>query len=254
MPSSASTRCAAASWPLPPSISTRSGQGPSVSPSRRASRGRGPASFSSRAEAAAHHLAHHAVVVARRDVLGADVELAVVVLGEAFRPGDDHRADRVRAHDVAVVVDLDAARRLRQAEDARRGRRGAAPGSTSRRACGQRLARIGQRVLDQLALLAALRHGDLDVVPGALAERRRQQLALLEIGRDEDQPRHRLVVVELRQERLEHARRVEALVGLREIGAVAPVLAGAEEEDLDAGQPAVLVRRRRRRPPRRPAG
>ena len=35
---------------------------------------------SSRREAAAQHLAHHAEVVARRDVLGADVELAVVAL------------------------------------------------------------------------------------------------------------------------------------------------------------------------------
>jgi hypothetical protein len=67
-------------------------------------------------EAPLHHLAHHAEIVARRDVRRADVELAVLVLHEPFRPGDDHRADRVGAHDVRVVVDLDAARRLFQTE------------------------------------------------------------------------------------------------------------------------------------------
>ena len=67
---------------------------------------------SRRREAASHHLAHHAVVVAGRHVRRADVELAVVVLGEAFRPGDDHGADGIGAHDVRIVVDLDPPRRL----------------------------------------------------------------------------------------------------------------------------------------------
>jgi hypothetical protein len=47
-------------------------------------------------EAALHDLAHHAEIVAGRDVGRADVELAILVLHETFRPGDDHRADRVR--------------------------------------------------------------------------------------------------------------------------------------------------------------
>src|SRR5262249_33565981 len=62
------------------------------------------------------HLAHHAEVVARGETLGADVELAVLVLAEALRARDDHRADRVRALDVRVVVHLDAARGVRQSE------------------------------------------------------------------------------------------------------------------------------------------
>src|SRR5262249_28006014 len=37
-----------------------------------------------------------------------DIELAIRVLDEPFRSRDDHRADRVRPLDVAVVVDLDA--------------------------------------------------------------------------------------------------------------------------------------------------
>ena len=55
------------------------------------------------------------------------------------------------------------------------------------------------------------------------------------------QPRARLVVVELREERAQHLARPERAVGLGEIGAVAPVLAGAEEEHLDADEAAVLM-------------
>jgi hypothetical protein len=43
--------------------------------------------------------------------VAADVELAVLALDEPVRPGDDHRADGVGALDMAVVVDLDPARR-----------------------------------------------------------------------------------------------------------------------------------------------
>ena len=67
-------------------------------------------------EAAAEHLAHHAEIVARHEVLGLHVEGAVMRLHEAGRPRDDHRADRVRAHDVRVVVDLDSARHAFEAE------------------------------------------------------------------------------------------------------------------------------------------
>ena len=70
-------------------------------------------------EAARQHLAHHAEIVAWRQIRGLDVELPVLVLHEAFRPCDDHRADGVRAHDMGVVVDLDAARRALESEDMR---------------------------------------------------------------------------------------------------------------------------------------
>ena len=135
-------------------------------------------------------------------VIVADVEFPIVVLGETLRTGDDHGADRVRAHHVAVVVDLDSARRRGKPEDL--GEAGEEPRLARRvgQLARERFARIGDCVLDQLALLAALRHGDLDLVSSLFAERRLQQLALLEIGGDEDQPRHRLVVVELREERL----------------------------------------------------
>ena len=67
-------------------------------------------------EAAFKHLAHHPEIVARGGLRPLDVELAIAVLAEAFGPGDDHRAGRVGAHDVAVVVDLDALRHVGQLE------------------------------------------------------------------------------------------------------------------------------------------
>ena len=86
------------------------------------------------AEAALEHLAHHGEVVAGRD-RAADAEFAVGVLLEALRPGHDHHAIGVGAHDVAVVVDLDPLRRGRQAEERRRRLPAASPGRRSRPAC-----------------------------------------------------------------------------------------------------------------------
>jgi hypothetical protein len=59
--------------------------------------------------------------------------------------------------------------------------------------------------------------------------------------REQDQPWRRLVVVELCEEGGQHFLRREGLFRAREIGAVAPVLAGAEEEHFDAGIAALLV-------------
>src|SRR5665213_509438 len=67
------------------------------------------------------HLAQHAVIVARIEIGRADVELAVLVLAETFRPRHHHGADRIAAGDVAIVVDLDAARLARQRECLRHG-------------------------------------------------------------------------------------------------------------------------------------
>ena len=49
-----------------------------------------------------------------------------------------------------------------------------------------------------------------------------------------------LVVIELGEERAEDFGLGEALVGAREIGAIAPVLTRAEEENLDAGVAGLL--------------
>jgi hypothetical protein len=59
----------------------------------------------------------------------------------------------------------------------------------------------------------------------------------------EDQARRRLVVVELGEEGLHHLARLGARAGARVVVAVAPVLVGADEEDLHAGLPALHVQR-----------
>ncbi|MEY9407157.1 hypothetical protein ABH989_001623 [Bradyrhizobium ottawaense] len=72
-------------------------------------------------------------------------------------------------------------------------------------------------------------------------ERIGEQLALLDLVREQDVPRRRLVVVELGEEGAEHLFGGVRLLRARKIGPVAPVLAGAEEEHLDAGEAALLM-------------
>ena len=115
-----------------------------------------------------------------------DVELAVLVLHEAFGTGDDHGADRIGALDVAVVVDLDALRRLRQASVVGQRVEQAALRRGIGELAAERFARIGQRVGDQLLLLAALRRRDLDLVAGLDRQRVGKQLALLDLVREQD--------------------------------------------------------------------
>src|SRR5262249_51553262 len=107
-----------------------------------------------------------------------------------------------------------------------------------RRALGelprQRLARIGERVVDELLLLAALRDGDLDLVTALGAQRLGEQRAFLDVAGDEDAARARLVVVELREKGAQHLAGRKRAIGLGEIGAITPVLSGAEEEHLNA--------------------
>src|SRR5262249_1825089 len=59
-------------------------------------------------EAAAEDLAHHAEIVARREIRRAYIEFAILVFLKSFGTGDDHRADRIRPLNVAVVVDFNA--------------------------------------------------------------------------------------------------------------------------------------------------
>src|SRR2546423_5294804 len=59
--------------------------------------------------------------------------------------------------------------------------------------------------------------------------------------RQQDEFRRWLVVIELREERGQHFLRRERLLCAGKIGAVAPVLAGAEEEYFDAGIAALLM-------------
>ena len=202
------------------------------------------------AEAAFEDLAHHGEVIpaAERQSIGLlgvpDPVLPVVLLQEARRPGDDHHAIGVRAHDVAVVVDLDALGRVGQVEDACH----ALQQLRLRRALGHaaldRLTRIGGGVLDGGALLAALGAVDLDLAPRLERERIGQHRGLARVVADQHQRRRWQVVIELGEEGAEHlfGRLLGAGVG-QEIGPVAVVAPAAEEEDLHAGLPGHLVQR-----------
>ena len=63
-----------------------------------------------------NHFAHHTKIIARCDVGRFDIELAILILDEAFRPGNDHTTNCIRAHDMRVVIDFDAARRVWKAK------------------------------------------------------------------------------------------------------------------------------------------
>jgi hypothetical protein len=124
------------------------------------------------------HFAHHREIVARLRLRPFDIELAVAVLAEAFGPRDDHRAGRIGAHDVAVVIDFDPLghvgklERVGQlAEDlALRGGLGEPP--------VERFFGIAPRLVEQLAPSAALRLFDHDLAPGPLRKRFFEQLAV----------------------------------------------------------------------------
>src|SRR5882672_5204420 len=191
-------------------------------------------------ESPRQHFAHHAEIITRRDVRGFDVELAVLILTQALRSGDDHGADRVGALNMTVVVDLDAARRPCQPEGP--GERGKEPllGRRLGKLAAERLAGVGERVLDDVALAAPARHQELHFAVALDGERLRQQFAVLDLLRQQDEAWTRLVVVELREKRAQYLAGSERPVGARKIGAIAPVLAGAKEEYLDAEKAAVL--------------
>ena len=105
----------------------------------------------------------------------------------------------------------------------------------------QRLARIGQRVCDQLLFLAAPRRRDFHLGAGLDGERVSEQLLLLDLVRQQNELRWGFVVVELREQRRQYFFRSERLLRARKIGAVAPVLPGAKEEDFDAEITAFLM-------------
>ncbi len=142
---------------------------------------------------------------------------------------------------MAVVIDLDARRALRQAESLGDAVQEFRLARRIGEFAAQRLPGVGQGMSDQPGLLAPLGHGDLDLALGLDAQRLGQQRPLGEIMRDVNAARHRLVVIELGDEALQNLLWPERAIGAREIGAVAPILLGAEEEHLDAGLPALAV-------------
>ena len=86
-----------------------------------------------------------------------------MVFLEAFRPGDNHRAQRIGALDVGVVIDLDPGRLLLQLEDTLHTLQQLGLGGAFRQAAGEGLAGIVGGLVDQFFLFAALGHQKVDL-------------------------------------------------------------------------------------------
>src|SRR5918993_1878384 len=184
-------------------------------------------------EAAFEHFAHHREVVARLRLRLLYVELAIAVLAETFGAGDDHRAGRVRAHDVAIVVNLDALGHGRKLERIGQLAQDLALRRRLREPAVERFLGIPPSLIEQLLAVAALRDFEDDLATGALGQRLLQQPAIGKLAIDEDALGRRQVLVELDEETREHflLRHVAGVRG--EEGAMAPVLPPTDEEALD---------------------
>ena len=196
-----------------------------------------------------------AIVVARRQLLILDVKCAIMRFHEPVRARHDHRADRIRAHDMGIVVNLDPARRPLKAESlGKRGEKLCLRGRLGQFA-SQRRAGILLRVRRRDRCFSPFCGTcDLDAVAGALAQGVFEHAAIFDVAGQQNEARRRLVGIKLRHEGIEDLGRREAFVGARKIGAIAPVLKGPEEKDLDAELSGLFGDRRTHPPPRRVFG
>ena len=119
---------------------------------------------------------------------------------------DDHRADRVRSHDVGIVVDLDAAWRACECRTPRRARRAASPAMPPRTVCGPASRRqfcaacsTSSRFFRRAEARAISMRGR-----SVRAKRSAEHGAILDLVRKQNEARRRLVRVELREEGVEH--------------------------------------------------
>ncbi len=110
-----------------------------------------------------------------------------------------------------------------------------------RHAPAKRFARIEQGGVDDVLFFAALRRADFDLAVELKRQRFLQQFAIARLGADQDQLGRFAVLVKLRDEGGEDIGRGFLGIVAWKIGAVAPVLAGAEEKHLHAGLPAFLM-------------
>src|SRR5690606_11360289 len=170
-----------------------------------------------------------------------NVELAILVLHKAFRARDDHGANGVGTHDMRVVVDLDAARHAVEPKGFGKALEETRLGRGLRQPTAERFTRILHCVIRQILLLATLRDGDKDPTLGLRRECVCKHRLVLDCVRKQNHSRYRLIIVELGDEGAKHFARLQRGISFREVGAVTPVLPGAEEEDLDAVLSAFLM-------------
>src|SRR6516164_6001309 len=171
----------------------------------------------------------------------ADRELPVSVLDEPIRARNDHCADRIRALDVAIVVDFNAVERTIKAKGCGDAVEQLALRCALGEAAAECLARRKEDAAHELSLVTAPRHRK----PHPLAAKRQSllhQLLLDQLMTEQNERGFGAIVVELPDERSQHFLDGELAVVAREISPVAPILASSEEEDLHASLAAGVVR------------
>ena len=89
-------------------------------------------------------------------------------------------------------------------------------------------------LFDEILFFSLSRHGDLDGAAGALAQGLFKDRAIFDLMGQQNEAWRRSIRIKLRDKGIEDFFRREALVGAWKIGAIAPVLKGPEEKDLDA--------------------
>ena len=138
---------------------------------------------------------------------------------------------------MTVVIDLDPLRRLGQFERIGQLAEQFALGGGLGHAPLKRFHGIALRLLDELAPVAALGTFECDLSAGAVAQSLRQQGCIAKFPVDQDPARGRHVLVKLDKEARQHLglRHVIGMGGKK--GAMAPVLAAADEKGLDAHGP-----------------
>ena len=107
-------------------------------------------------KAAGQHFAHHAEVVARRDI-GLDVEGAIVLFRKALLASHHHRAHRIGARNVRVVIDFNAAGRFIETKAIGNTFQQGAVGGAFGKLATQSLSGIVEGVIDQISLFAPAR-------------------------------------------------------------------------------------------------
>ena len=98
----------------------------------------------------------------------------------------------------------------------------------------QRFYRIARSLFDQPSTIAALGHRDLHLAARALPKRFGQKFCFGQFAVDQNRARRRDFLIELGEEALQHLLIAQPFGMGGEEGAVAPVLAAADEERLHA--------------------
>ncbi len=141
-----------------------------------------------------------------------------------------------------IVVNLDPLRRVGQLEAIRHALQQLVLRGALRLAAGEGGFGVGDGVIGQALLVAALRRLEIDGMAGSAGQRFAQQRRFVRHMAEQQQRRGRAFCVELRQERLHDFFDRGFRLVARKIRAGAEIAPGAEKEDLNGDMAAFLMR------------